>query len=646
MHFVHPGIRKLAILSLVVTTSFVGFAVPVRAAIKTVPLTLTDSDMIPTANDWIALPSIRAKDGAIDNFNVLSMRYRGLLEMTGTKDRPLLTPFIVVNGSRRPLANLRWTLQNYWIPTGTMDDSGVQARITYVTPPNSRVALVRLQLTNHRAQSIHVGLGVDLVWGAANRVTYAPDALTGFRQMRPAPWDKDMQIFHYGTDDSQFAWGFSYAGTVGVLHPSDTAPGLTAQRDAELKPDETLDIHFTLSAGVEEYSASKTITVMDRVVDRYGMDGVIAQAAEDAGRHNRTTGQDDLDLIMNRNFLFTTYYAWGRTIDTEQLVGVTSRSNRYYVSAAYWDRDALLWSFPGLLDTDPARARAALDYVFSVQGKNIGIHSRFIDGVVLEDGLETDELVAPLVALKSYIDKTGDRTLLTSYRSVITQVRQRLFALQDVNTGLYETFQDAQDEYIKKPFSIYDNVLVWKTLNDLAALDTQDHDLRSAAALRVRAAALKSAIYKFGVLDGAEGSGGPIFASQVDRGAGDFVDVPPGSLMKLPALGFVSENDPVFVRTYNWLHSPHYKYSYAGKPYGLPGSYRLAFTTSWVIADHLRLKRGHNQALKILKSSPWDGGIITEGINPDTAILDHSGRAFATAAGYVAHAICSSACAK
>jgi hypothetical protein len=37
---------------------------------------------------------------------------------------------------------------------------------------------------------------------------------------------------------------------------------------------------------------------------------------------------------MNRNFLFTALYAWGRTIDTEQLVGVASLSPRYYVSAS------------------------------------------------------------------------------------------------------------------------------------------------------------------------------------------------------------------------------------------------------------------------------------------------------------------------
>ena len=44
--------------------------------------------------------------------------------------------------------------------------------------------------------------------------------------------------------------------------------------------------------------------------------------------------------------------------------------------------------------------------------------------------------------------------------------------------------------------------------------------------------------------------------------------------MKLPILGFVSEDDPIFARTYEWLHSKNYKYSYSDLPYGLPGSDR------------------------------------------------------------------------
>lgn len=48
---------------------------------------------------------------------------------------------------------------------------------------------------------------------------------------------------------------------------------------------------------------------------------------------------------MNRDLLFTSYFAWGRAIDTEQFTGMTSRSNRYSVWPSYWDWDAMLWSF-------------------------------------------------------------------------------------------------------------------------------------------------------------------------------------------------------------------------------------------------------------------------------------------------------------
>ena len=615
-----------------------------REAPRTIDLSLAADDVIPTGNDWIALPSIRASDGALGNFNVISMRYRGLLEVAGVGDRPLMAPFIDIAGARHPLANLHWSMRDYWIPTATMEAEGVRVKLTYVAPPSSRAAIVRFQVTNLRRAPILVSPGMEVNWGRTNRVTYSPELLGGSRTMSVTPIDTDMEIFKYDTDDTQMAWGFAYVGSKGALHTASDNPGLTAWHQAELAPGQTLDMHFLIGVGLEEYSAAYAMRVLNKRIDRYGLDGVIDEAADDAHRRTRTTGDPELDRIMNRNLLFTTYYAWGRAIDTEQFVGMTSRSNRYYVSAAYWDRDALLWSFPGLLDSDTARAREALDYALGVQARDIGIHSRFIDGVVLEDGFELDELVAPFVALASYIEKTHDMTMLERHREAIAMLLERLRAQRNRSTGLYETFQDSQDEYVRKPFSIYDNVLTWRALGDAAKLATLEHRVDEAASLNSEAAQLKAAIYRYGVLGGAEGAGGPIFAVNATATGGDFADVPPGSLMKLPALGFISEDDPLFRRTYAWLHSAHYQYSYADQPYGLPGSYRLPFTTSWEVADHLRLKAGRAQALKILRHSPWDGGIITEGVKADTGIPDRQGLAFATAAGYVAHTICDQYC--
>jgi hypothetical protein len=609
---------------------------------STTELSLSADDVIPTGNDWIALPSIRAGDAALMDFNVISMRYRGLIEFAGSAGQPLMKPFLVVGGARKPLANLHWSLRDYWLPTGTMEGDGLRTRISYVAPPGSRAAIIRFQVTNVGSAPVRVAPGMEVNWARTDRVTYSPEPLTGARTMSPTPIDSDMEIFNYKTDDTQFAWGFAYVGSQGVLHDAAGDPGVTAQHEATLAPGQTLDMHFLIGAGLEEYSAAYAMRVLNKRIDRFGIDGVIDQAAAEARRHTRTTGRADLDRVMNRNLLFTTYYAWGRAIDTDDFVGMTSRSNRYYVSAAYWDRDALLWSFPALLDTDEERAREVLGYVFGTQARNIGIHSRFIDGVVLEDGLELDELVAPLIALKSYVDATGDESPVERYRAQIGTIERRVFALRDPATGLYETFQDAEDEYVRKPFSVYDNVLAWKALNDLAALD-KGHG-RAAAELRARAADLRAAILKYGVRSGAEGAGGPIFAATVSTTDADFMDVPPGSLLKLPYLGFISEDDPLFVRTYDWLHSAHYPFSYADQPWGLPGSYRLPFTTSWSVADHLRLRRGRAKALKILTGSVWDGGIITEGVKPDTGRPDQAGLAFATAAGYVGHTICEQFC--
>jgi GH15 family glucan-1,4-alpha-glucosidase len=337
-------------------------------------------------------------------------------------------------------------------------------------------------------------------------------------------------------------------------------------------------------------------------------------------------------------------YAWGRTIDTEQLVGVTSRSPRYYVSAAYWDRDAMLWSFPGLLDVDRPMAAQALDYALGAQLRNTGTHSRFIDGVVLEDGFQLDEAVAPVIALASYERRTADKAFLISHREALTQLRDRILSRFDPETGLFSSLQDSQDEFQILPFITYDNALTWHALVDLSELFADIDDASGARDMRERAAKLHDAILAHCVWNDAPGADGPIYASATDGKTAIFTEIPPGSLMKLGTLGFVPESDPVFARTYRWLHSANYKYSNSDKPYGLPGSYRLPFTTSWSVADHLQLAAGHELALKILRESNWDGGIITEGVDPGSGRMDQAGRAFATAAGYVAHAICASMC--
>ncbi|HUM05076.1 MAG TPA: glycoside hydrolase family 125 protein [Terriglobales bacterium] len=610
------------------------------------PLTLKPDDVLATGNEWIALPEIRASDGALGSFNVLSMRDRGLLQVTGERGEPLLQPYFTVDEQPLSFRNPSWEVIEYWIPKAHLVTDGIEITLTYCAPPETRSAFLHVTVTNRRSQKITATLGLRASFGALSRVTYLPVELRGERTVADAPWVSPAEVFSFITHDTHFAWAIIHPGSEAktFMPPQFVAPRVETEREAKLNPGETAEADFVLGAGLEEFSAPHNAKALRELIDRHGADRVIRDAAAWYRARTRTTGQADLDLLMNRNYLFTALYAWGRTLDTEQLVGVTSRSPRYYVSAAYWDRDAMLWSFPGLLDIDKNLAREALEYALTTQLRNAGTHSRFIDGVVLEDGFQLDEGVAPILALAAYTRRTGDDAFLASHRAAITLLKDRLLSRFDPEVGLYSTLQDSQDEYQKQAFLTYDNVLAWRALLDLGEIFDRLKETAGAREMKQRADALRTAILKNSVSDKAPGTTGPIFVCGTDGKDPLFTDVPPGSLIRLPELGFIAETDPLFVRTYEWLHSKNYEYSFSDAPFGLPGSYRLPITTSWSVADHMALARGRDQALKILRTSNWDAGIISEGVNPRTGVMDYAGRAFATAAGYVAHAICHNFC--
>jgi len=623
------------------------FGPPARAsaAAEITPLALQPTDVLPTGNEWIALPDIRASDGALDTFNVLSMKHRGLLQVSGADGGPVVAPFFAADGKAVLLRNPQWSLIEYWTPVARQTSDGLELTLTWCAPPDSRAAFLRLTMTNRRETDVAARLGVTATWGDLSRVTYTPVRLNGQRTAGLAPWVGDAEVFSFATMDTDFAWSLAHPGSQGTiaLPPAVAAPAVDAEKTETLKPGQQIEALYVIGVGTEEFSAPHSAKALREMLDREGADALIAQTAVWCAKHTRTVADPKLSVLMNRNLLFTALYAWGRTIDTEQFVGVTSRSPRYYVSAAYWDRDAMLWSFPALLDTDVALAREALEYALTTQLRNTGTHSRFIDGVALEDGFQLDEADAPIEALAAYVAKTGDTGFLEAHRGALIFLRDRLASRYDASIGLYTSLQDSQDEYQKRPYLTFDNVLTWRALLDMGALFERLKEPEEASALAKQAIALKSAILAHCVAPGPEGSTGTMFAASTDGASPLFVEIPPGALMRLPALGFVAETDPVFARTYAWLHSPNYKYAYAGQPYGLPGSYRVAFTTSWAVADHLLLKQGAERARKILRESPWDGGIVTEGVNPATGVV-LSGRAFATAAGYVAHSICEVAC--
>lgn len=289
------------------------------------PMPLKNDDVIATGNEWISLPTIRASDGALVDFNMLSMRDRGLLEVVGAPGEAVLTPFVQVNGKKIALHDLHWELIEYWIPVAHFSEDGMDITITYCAPPESRAAFLRLTVTNNKKESVPAVLGLKASWGGLNRVTYTPVQLRGERRMAPAPWVDPAEVFSFVTHDTWFAWSLIYPGSQARSSdsPETVAPTLEAQRDIKLEPGQTAECNYILGGGLEEFSGPHNAKSLREMIDRNGADYMIQKTAVWCRQHTHTTGQEDLDFIMNRNFIFTELYAWGKAIDTEQLVGVT-----------------------------------------------------------------------------------------------------------------------------------------------------------------------------------------------------------------------------------------------------------------------------------------------------------------------------------
>ena len=73
-----------------------------------------------TGNEYVALPTLREADAALESLSFLHMGAKGMLELCGTQEAPLLAPFVQRAGSEMPLEGLRWERLHSWIPRFTM----------------------------------------------------------------------------------------------------------------------------------------------------------------------------------------------------------------------------------------------------------------------------------------------------------------------------------------------------------------------------------------------------------------------------------------------------------------------------------------------------------------------------------------------
>ena len=572
---------------------------------------------------------------------MLSMRQRGLIEFQGPKAAPFFAPLIKVDGKTLDLAKLKGVTvsrEDFWTPTYTVKlDGQWELRLRYVCPPSERGFFLDLRLRNLSAKKPLKGfLGAQGSWASVGLRTNDPYKLPYWRK---AELFKGLAAKHIvlttGMAAPEFALSFGSPDDLDVYDVSDKGgvAKFALGKQGVIQPGQELRIGVTVGAGLESSSAA----AVNVEFKRRGLGPLSGQTARYLQQRRRFTGDARMDDVLNWNLFFNLFFSTGVTVDTEQFVSLTSRSPHYYVCGAYWDRDALLWSLPAIQMVDTQRARKVLEYALLVQGRNIGVHSRFMDGVVLEPGFELDELCAPVIALANYVKQTGDQSLLKDFqvRDVLRKFERTLATKRHPNHALYETLSGPDDDFEPQGYLTYDNVLVWKALNCLADLKERQGRGDEAKPLREQAERVKQAILQFLVVDGPQGR---VFAWSSDlRGKHRLYSSPPGCLKLLPYFGFCEQSDVTWRNTVSYLHSREFPYSFVGEKFAELGCAHSTQPWTLSICNSL-LSGGQTKAKAMLEVLEMDGGIACEAFDAKTG-KPFSGSAFATCAGFLAFSV-------
>ncbi|RSK29418.1 metal-independent alpha-mannosidase [Bacillus sp. HMF5848] len=586
----------------------------------------------PTGNELVAIPTLR-QDGAIESINVLSMKYKGVLEIVG---EPFVQPFITQNNQVVSFESLDWEREHFWIPTFKGDKDGIQFIGTVHAPIGERGFYYELKIKNVNSQERELSFGFAGEWSKTCHSINETKVFKGSLETLKSGWNHSY-IMELYTDTSQLALAPMFDQFLDIEEWKTDIPNHTKfnfGRTVTLESGEEASLVVFWGLGIEEVGAATSAKEMKRQT----VPSLVNRSHQWLiDRKLSLPNETKLEEIMNINAFFNYFFATGLTFDTEEDVLITSRSSRYYVSAAYWDRDSLLWSFPMIVQVDEKRAKEMLTYVFTTQRRNIGIHSRYIDGTVLEPGFELDELCAPILALSTYLNKTGDYGFLEKdyVKASIELIIERLNENKHPEIELYSTFLQPTDDPIVYPYLTYNNVLVWRTYKVLSDL-SKYFDTISSQSFDIKAQLLKQSIYQYCIFEDEEF--GSYFAWSIDgSGNHNIYDEPPGSLQLLTYFGFCSSDDEIYCNTVRLIRSKRFPHAFNGCNFEELGCEHADHPWVLSIANSLLSGRGE-QAKNILLRTPLDNGIACESINEETGVPE-TGEHFATCAGFLAYSL-------
>lgn len=575
-----------------------------------------------TGNEHISLINIE-KDLTVNGLTFLSMGLNGNIFLDC-----IIKQKLIIDNQELDLEKSEFEYKNYWIPEIKIKKKSSAVLYNLFAPKDKRGFIKTIKIKNNAEKKINVKLEQEFILkniflNINSSYKISPEIKITFNN-----WFKNIAITAI---EKGIVFSLALGADISFTHRI-TGNNIFMFADFNINKDEEREINYFFGIGAEEMAAFSSNVYFER----QGVLHLFNELDEWLKSHLKFFKDKNIERIYNTNLFFNYFFTNGITIDTEELVCVTSRSPEYYVSGAYWDRDVFLWSFPAILDIDIKKAREILKYGFVRQGKNFGVHSRFINGNTLECGFELDELCAPFLALENYIKKTEDISFLKKdfISEALENANNKFMIWKHHHYFIFSTELRPSDDMVVYKYNTYDNVLVWRAFKAIAYLYKILGKKEKTEYFKNLARKTENDIKKFAFLNRQK-----IIAYEFDTD-GNYIlyEEPAGSLKLLYYYGFVDKDDIYFKNTLKWIYSEKNKYFFQNFHFKESGCNHAQNPWPLSAANSILTPGYEKFGIDFFKNVKMDNFYACESIDARTGI-SKTGNAFATAAGFIVNAL-------
>ena len=512
-----------------------------------------------TGNHWLSLPCIHPADGSLHAVGVIHRGARSAIEFAGHGDflrgaaPALARPVVRVAGVAKELAaeGIAWERALGWLPTFTCPMGALVVRGTIFAPHGRDAdvagAVYTLAVENRGAEPAGVTVALEGTLGHRQQRVRSPRAFDdAHRALRAAD---GVVVLEGASPPGLVALALGTDGEATIETTGGASPTYTIRRELTVPAGGRVDVAFYLAAGPERDGAEATVAVMRR----RGWRDLLTITRDALQALEQTTGNEQIDRLINRNLLFAYFYGVARALDDAHYYLLRTRTPWHGAGVTTRDWEALAWTLPAVQLADAGLARELLLRMCELHGYAPGRGVHYFDGTLFEPGFSLEGAASYALATERYIRDTGDDQIVEepSLADTLYLSSDDIAARRDKQVPLFSTEVTPAGAPAPHPYMLHGNAVVAqaldvlrRTLDEESARGVEDPEAVRAAISRHFAA---------------QRDGRQVLATATDlAGAVTLDDDPSASALWLPLYEALERHDSAYRRTVRGLGAaPH-----------------------------------------------------------------------------------------